>query len=296
MRKILQICLLVVLLWDVRKLLAQQEEPEPVYQLVACAIFQNEAFFLGEWLEHHCRVGVEHFYLFNNLSTDSYLEILQPYIDNGLVELFDWPVSTCSQQEYLNYLQLPAYQKALELARGTAKWAAFIDLDEFLVPKQHLSLVEMLIEYESYAALAVNWQVFGTSEVDDISEGRSLVESLVCKGTEDLSMNEWVKLIVQPRLVEWISNPHCFTYLPGYYAVNSRKERLEEGQMAQSVVVESVQINHYWFGTLNWFLNEKLPRRQKWGTKIPMECLEEFISMYNEVEDKSILDLYARQN
>src|SRR4051812_43400023 len=64
------------------------------YKLVACAIFQNETFFLREWIEYHRIVGVEHFYLYNNLSTDNYLEILQPYIAEGIVELFDWPVET----------------------------------------------------------------------------------------------------------------------------------------------------------------------------------------------------------
>src|SRR5436190_22744853 len=63
------------------------------YNLAVCAMFQNEARFLKEWLEFNILIGVEHFYLYNNYSTDNYLEILQPYIDAGIVDCIGWPYS-----------------------------------------------------------------------------------------------------------------------------------------------------------------------------------------------------------
>ncbi len=36
-------------------------------------------------------MGAKHFYLYNNLSQDNYLEVLQPYIESGDVELIEWP-------------------------------------------------------------------------------------------------------------------------------------------------------------------------------------------------------------
>ena len=61
------------------------------YGLVLCAIFKNEAPHLKEWIEYHLLVGVEHFYLYNNNSTDHFREVLQPYVDNGTVTLTEWP-------------------------------------------------------------------------------------------------------------------------------------------------------------------------------------------------------------
>ena len=40
------------------------------YKVSICAIFKNEAKYLREWIEFHKIVGVEHFYLYNNFSTD----------------------------------------------------------------------------------------------------------------------------------------------------------------------------------------------------------------------------------
>ena len=42
------------------------------YQLSVIAIFQNEDRFLKEWLDFYRVLGVDHFYLFNNLSEDNY--------------------------------------------------------------------------------------------------------------------------------------------------------------------------------------------------------------------------------
>lgn len=259
------------------------------YNLVICAIFQNESFFLKEWLEYHRLLGVEHFYLYNNLSDDQYLNILQPYIEDGVVDLFDWPVETFSQTDYLELLQLPAYNQALELAKESAEWAAFIDLDEFIVPVRHDSLFDMLKEYDSCVGLAINWQVFGTSNLEHLPEGSLIIENLVWKAPADHGLNSIVKFIVRPNYVKNIPNPHAFEFIEGYHAINSLGVPLKAQQMGQTVIHETVCINHYWFGTEELFFKHKVPRREKWGLKVSEEHLEEIIAMHNQVEDRTIV-------
>ena len=45
------------------------------------AIFKNETIDMKEWIEHYIWQGASHIYLADNESTDSPLDILQPYID-----------------------------------------------------------------------------------------------------------------------------------------------------------------------------------------------------------------------
>ena len=61
------------------------------HELSICAIFQNEAPYLKEWLDYHLHVVVEHFWLYNNESQDDFRPILQPYIDAGIVDLIESP-------------------------------------------------------------------------------------------------------------------------------------------------------------------------------------------------------------
>ncbi len=264
------------------------------YKLAVCAVFQNESFFLEEWLEFHKLMGVEHFYLYNNLSTDNYLEILEPYIKSGEVNLIEWPVETHNQKEYLNFLQLPAYNQALEIAKQEAAWIAFIDLDEFLFPVQHLDLIELLHDYEAYAGLAVNWQLYGTSWLTRLPEGGLITENLILKAPTLHDSNQIIKMIVQPCYVEEIRNPHFFNYHAGYFSVNSAGRILPNNVAGQPVNIDSVRINHYWCGTYEWLVEQKIPRRKKWGLNIPDDLLISILNNYNQVQDDSIIRFVPR--
>jgi hypothetical protein len=262
---------------------------EKPYKLVVCAVFQDESFFLREWLEFHRLMGVEHFYLYNNCSTDNYLEILTPYIQAGTVDLFEWSIETHNQHEYLTLLQLPAYSHALSLAKNTAEWAAFIDLDEFLFPVHHRDLAELLASYRSYAALAVNWQVYGTSWLEELPQKGLITENLLLKADAQDDINRTVKLIVQPEKVSAIDNPHYFSYLAGEYAVDSNKEAIPLETEGKSIVIDVIRINHYWFGTKNFFKKCKIPRREKWGFCLDEKVQKFLLTSCNAVYDDVLL-------
>jgi len=97
------------------------------YELAIAAMFQNEGPYIKEWIEYHRMVGVDHFWLYNDASTDNWHEVLAPYISEGVVEVVDWPSGS-----FLNFIntQWRAAIDAIEKANGCAKWLAFIDIDE----------------------------------------------------------------------------------------------------------------------------------------------------------------------
>src|SRR5579883_479648 len=88
------------------------------YNLSIVAIFRNEKPYLREWIEYHRLVGVDHFYLYNNKSSDGSLEVLSPFIARGIVTLIDWPdtleETLFNKEEYDTIwalsTQLPAYE------------------------------------------------------------------------------------------------------------------------------------------------------------------------------------------
>jgi len=262
---------------------------EKKYDLAICAVFQNEEFFLKEWLEFHKLIGVQHFYLYNNLSDDHSLSILKPYVEKGEVDLIDWPVEVRTVREYLDLLQLPVYHHALTQFKEEACWIAFIDIDEFLFPVQDENLVAFLRHYEDYAALAVNWQVFGTSGLAVLPSQKLIIESLIYKGSEDRDINKTVKLIVQPQRVRRVETPHLFIYEDGCFAVDSNSRQMPLQAEKKPVLIDKVRINHYWFGTSDWLLHNKIPRREKWGIVIKPSILENIIDFFNEVQDETIV-------
>jgi hypothetical protein len=270
---------------------------EEKYSLVICAVFQDETFYLKQWIEFHKQMGVDHFYLYNNSSSDDYLDILKPYMEQGLVDLIEWNVVTHNQKEYLALLQIPAYNHALNIVKNTAHWAAFIDLDEFLCPVRHDSMVALLEEYQECAGLAINWQTFGTSDIDRLQKDQLIVENFLWKAPYWWEINKYIKIIVQPSFVHSFSNnPHYCLFNPGFYAVNSNKAPLYDLCEVQPIVIDTVRIHHYWFGDRNWFISNKLPRRKKWGTSIPISYLDQFIDSFNQEKDETMLRFLPKRS
>ena len=98
-----------------------------LYDLAITAIFKDEAPYLKEWLDYHLLAGVEHFYVYNNNSSDDYEKVLAPYVEKNLVTLTDFPGKM---------MQMPAYEDAIEKYRFDCRYMAFIDIDEFVYPKR----------------------------------------------------------------------------------------------------------------------------------------------------------------
>lgn len=228
------------------------------YQVAVCAMFQNEAEWLKEWIEYHKLIGVEHFYLFDNGSTDNFQEVLKPYIKKGVVDLYHYPQVGQNQQEFLA-IQFHLNMRAIELAKYKAKWLAIIDIDEFIVPLQTNSLPALLTNYENYGGLYANWLMFGTSNIQKIPYGCLMIEALnhCAVGAESVG-----KSIVRPERVSSCTNPHYMKYKAPYFHVNTNHQVFEKTNCP--LASDQLLIYHYYTRDMDHLMNIKLPRRKKW--------------------------------
>src|SRR5690242_20155753 len=131
-------------------------EPHSWY-LCAVAAIKNEAPYLDEWLAFCVAEGIDHVLLYDNASTDNSREVLQPWVELGFVEVIDWPL------HWKSGAQTKAFVDAVGRLRGRARWAAFIDVDEFLFSPAGATVAEVLRQYEDHAGVIVNWQCYGSS-------------------------------------------------------------------------------------------------------------------------------------
>ena len=91
------------------------------------AILKNEVPYLEEWLCHHMAIGVDHFFLYDNDSSDDLHHLLKPYADHGIVTTVYFP---------MRGLQRDANNHAVRFFGATTEWLAYVDIDEFLVPER----------------------------------------------------------------------------------------------------------------------------------------------------------------
>lgn len=254
------------------------------YNLCVAAIFQNEARFLKEWVDYNLLIGVDHFYLYNNDSTDDYLPILKPYIRSGIVELIQWP-NRWPETQFPFGCQAYAYQDALKRCKKKTKWLAVIDLDEFIVPLDCFSLpVTLDTWYENASGVAIHWQCFGTSGVDFIQPNELMIEKLTMKALPQDPINGWYKTVFKVKDVSDIINPHLPIYKQGKTAVNTLGDEI---MINSHIVMNHLQINHYWTRDEYHLHNVKLQRYVKWNASY--EAIMFHAEKMNAVYDTCIL-------
>ena len=188
------------------------------HYLVLGAMFKNEGPYLEEWVRFHLERGVDHLYLYNNGSADGGEAALQPFIDAGSVSLFDWPTPKIEGS------QMHAALDCLARARGTSRWMAFLDLDEFLFsPSEDLKSV--LREFENEVGIEVNWICYGSSGHNSAPTG-GVLGSFVYRAPLQWKRNRQFKTIVNPeQTIKRIPRSHAWEFIGGQRAVNERRER-----------------------------------------------------------------------
>ena len=223
--------------------------PEGGVYLAACSVYRNEAPYLREWIEFHRLVGVERFFLYDNGSTDEHLEVLAPYIEEGVVVLGRWEASPLDQRAVFDH--------CLHEHRADARWIAFFDLDEFLFSPTGRSVRELLRGYEDWPGVAVNWAMFSHAGHPTRPPGL-VIENYPLRDREDTGL---VKSIVDPLRAVRCESAHWFTYEYGF-PVDENRWPLVEGQ-AKSTSYDLLRINHY-AARSREELEEKVERDSGW--------------------------------
>ena len=270
----------------------------PQYYLTIVAPFRDEARFLKEWIEFHKLMGVEHFYLFNHLSKDNYMEVLKPYIDEGIVELNDIDIEP-RNDEHWNEIQTDCYNRLIEKIKSKVEWLIVIDTDEFVYPVKDKDLKSPLKKYDSYASVSVYWKVFGSSNVEKLAKEQLLVEEIVFGSSYNhmfttecallgkcnpLVLDRHVKNIVKPRYVNNFDSPHFAKLKPGYMQINEKHEYFY-GEFSPYQSRETIAINHYWARDLHFFHSSKLLRIHLIDSKLSSD---DKVKMTNSLINRNI--------
>lgn len=257
------------------------------YEFSICAIFQNEAPYLREWIEFHKLQGCQHFYLYNNRSTDNFFQVLLPYLYAKEVTLIDWPY-TFKPGDHDGWLavQCGAYKHCIGNYGRDNVWVGLFDIDEFLFCPDGQKLPIFLRQYLSYGAVCAHWRVFGTSGVEEIPQNKCLIEVLTKCNLPGDAINCFFKSIVRPPHVANIDTAHMGILKNGFFTVNADGETMAElWNTNHTPKYDKICINHYFSRTKKFFRERKKPSEEKRNRSGEVQDIE----AYNQCEDTKIL-------
>lgn len=203
--------------------------------LAVCAIFKDEGPNLTEWVAYHRTVGVDHFFLYDNESTDDGASIvltgpLKDYVT--VIPIAGRPV------------QQQAYQHFMDYYASKWEWAAFIDVDEFIHPIEAHSIKDLLPRYEQYSAILLHYLVFGPNGHDSRPKGL-VIENYTRRLAAQHPINRHVKSLVRTaHLIGLLGTAHVFdTKGP---MCNSRGEPAQRQPIQDGVCHDVMCLNHYY--------------------------------------------------
>ncbi len=170
-----------------------------------CCIAVNEGPYISEFVDYHLGLGFGKIVVYDNSDSFELEEWGHTKSYNGRVETIHYPGPGQQQYAYLD-----CAQRALRGTFGKKKWAAFFDVDEFLVLKRHENVEALLGEHLAEGSLSLNWIKFPPS-------GKLFCEpSPVTKRFvyHDPETNRHVKTIVRLQDMNMTRPPHVhFPYL-----------------------------------------------------------------------------------
>jgi hypothetical protein len=208
----------------------------PSLAIVTC--IKNEGEDLVEWLCFHRLIGVSRFVIYDNLSTDATLRILDAVPFRDEIE-----VHTVTDES----AQKVAFRDAITRYRGSLDWVAFLDADVFIVPLGETSLLDKLAEFEAKGidGFGIHWRVFGSS--GHIYRPPGLVtRSFTRRAADRFFANGHVKSIVRLSAVKQMVTQHYFT-VSGKYLLDNGTEPPPDfkGHLPAASHTQGFAIHHY---------------------------------------------------
>lgn len=215
--------------------------------LALCAAIKDQSEDVGFWVAYHVALGVERLYVYDAGSVPPMAPALRPWIEAGTVEyVYD---AALPRYPGTKGSQLTVYERCIARANGTAAWLGLLDADEFLVPRDGAlsalpALERAAARDAGVAAVAVNWQVFGSSGLEERPGDDPLAAFVAC-APEQHPENAHVKTILRPEAWRAMErDPHHFLYAPGLRAVSPDGQAVP-GPKSTRVDATTLSLAHY---------------------------------------------------
>lgn len=170
-------------------------------KIAVCAIIKDESDNIMEWIAYHRLIGVSHFFLYDNFSSDNICDVLTKAINAGFVTLIHWPRKPG---------QIEAYDHFANTAGKGFDWGVFIDADEYICLFKHASLSDYLARFDDCSCVALQWRNFGPSGHAKRPSGLIIENYNLRLPDDEFPAHGHVKSIVRLRDYICAVDPHSF--------------------------------------------------------------------------------------
>lgn len=247
----------------------QRKNNLPLVALVCIA--KNEDKYIQEWIDYHLKLGFDHIYVYQN---NWKCKVEHPCLTKIN---FD---STNGDR------QTQAYNTFIRDYHERYDYAAFFDVDEFLVLKKHNNVKEFITYCSDAPAIGINWAMFGDNGLKEVVDNNY---SLIERFTKRAKFWAQIKSIVKmgPRVL-MAAHQSITTHW-----VNPDNPTIQgDGADNPNGTYDTAQINHYWCKTWPEWKNIKQAKGRVCDNPLWDHMFQQHNK--NEIEDFCALNFFKK--
>lgn len=206
------------------------DTPRQKHFLSLVAPLRDEESYLIEFVNYYLIHGVDHFYFYDNESTVPVVNVVRAYRDKCTV--LQAPGDAVQSRAYAHFGKHFGHE---------TRWAAFFDVDEFILPHKHGSFREFLLDYEDCDGIGINWVVFGDGHHKTRPAG-GVIENYLYR---EAKQSACIKSVVRSeKLVGFLDNPHFASLADGSRYVDAHRNPITSAYN-EHLTIDVIQLNHY---------------------------------------------------
>ncbi len=228
----------------------------PKFFLTSMLVFKDEAIYLKEWLDYNILLGFQHFYLYDNQSSDKPLKVLKWYIDNDIVSYHQ-----INRKLGFESLSWPHREENIKQYGSDSEWMAFFDIDEFICLNDlNDNLHLALSKFEDFSGIAVRAVNYGSN-----GHMKYKKELVIKRFDKRALVPATYKSIIRPLDVSGCITGHCFLIkkdVKNPFTVDVKTRQIDPdntGWLAGNGHIKNDRfyLNHYKFKSKEEFLDFK---------------------------------------
>jgi len=236
---------------------------------VALVCIAKNELDIKEWVLYHRKLGFNDIFIYMN----------------------DWKCSL--KRSFVHKTSVSGIKKQLKAYNHFLKgnfgydWAAFFDVDEFLVLKKHYNVQEFLLEYRNNRGLAINWRFFGSCGQRTRKSKNNVLRRFIRTSAHS---NKHIKVILN------LNHKHVFSGNPhnsNSFVFDTNNKKVS-GPFNDGGSIDVAQLNHYCNKSLEeWTAKCGMPRANS-GHRFPKKVSQWYKekSSNQKVRDITARDFY----
>ena len=208
---------------------------------------------MKEWIMHYIEEGVEHFYLIDNGSTDSYKSQIEEFKDK--ITIFVDPTP---------HKQLELYNKYILPELKNTHWIIGCDLDEFIWSKEGTIADVLKSANDDVGLVILPWEMYGSS--GHIEQPKHVVPNFKKRLNYDNPVDgsfRCTKCIGRSNAINEL-HVHMYSIKPEYKSVDGNLNYTDyydfDSMSEDKLKNYKIRCSHFPIQSYNWYTNVKAKR------------------------------------